>query len=173
MIGRATAVAALALSTLTAAAHHDTEAMIARFTERIETGEATAELYYRRATEYRVLRDAAQAEADLLRALERDERFVPALQELAKLRAKAGDFVGALSWAERAIRASGSDIERATGLLLLARLHAAAGQPDEALTHCERAFELRPRGEVEWFLLRSTTWHLRHWTIPTRKFRPT
>lgn len=155
MTARAIVAAALAISAPTAGAHHDTEAMIARFTERIETGEATAELYYRRATEYRVLRDAAQAEADLLRALERDERFVPALQELAKLRAKAEDFDAALLSAEQAITVSESDSERAAGLVLLARLKAAAGYPAEALAACERAFELRPRGEVEWFLLRS------------------
>ena len=65
VIGRcATMIVASGLLPSTGLAHHNTEAMIAEFTAQIDTGEATAELYYRRATEYRVLRRPEEAEAE-------------------------------------------------------------------------------------------------------------
>jgi len=134
-------------------AHHDTEEMIARFTQLIESGEASAELHYRRAVEYRILLQPAKAEADLHAALEYDPNYTPAHRELAQLLTKRGETKLAVKAARRAMLASRNLNERAGTMILLARLLAAAGQPGAALRSCRDAFELRPPGEVEWYLL--------------------
>ncbi len=134
-------------------AHHDTEKMIALFTQRIESGEASAELHYRRAIEYRILLQNPKAEADLRQALVYDENYTPAHRELAHLLAKRGEQKLAIKSARHAIRASGNLHERSGAMILLARLLAVAGQPEAALRHCLDAFELKPSGEVEWYLL--------------------
>ena len=134
-------------------AHHDTEEMIARFTQRIESGKASADLHYRRAVEYRILLQPAKAEADLHAALEYDPNYTPAHRELAQLLAKRGEPKLAVKAARHAILASRNLNERAGAMILLARLLAASGQPGAALRSCRDAFELKPPGEVEWYLL--------------------
>jgi tetratricopeptide (TPR) repeat protein len=134
-------------------AHHDTEKMIALFTERIKSGEASAELHYRRAVEYRILLQSSKAEDDLHQALEYDPNYTSAHRELAHLLAKRGEKKLAVKAARRAIRASGNLNERSAAMILLARLLAVSGQPKAALRHCRDAFELKPSGEVEWYLL--------------------
>ncbi len=134
-------------------AHHDTEEMIARFTQRIESGKASADLHYRRAVEYRILLQPAKAEADLHAALEYDPNYTPAHRELAQLLAKRGKPKLAVKAARHAIFASRNLNERAGAMILLARLLAASGQPGAALRSCREAFELKPPGEVEWYLL--------------------
>ena len=134
-------------------AHHDTEKMIALFSERIQSGEASAELYFRRAIEYRVLRQYAKAEADLQQALKVDPNYTAAHRELAHLLAKKGKKRLAIQSARQAIHASRDINERAGAMILLARLLAASGQPELALQHCRDAFVLRPSGKVEWYLL--------------------
>ena len=134
-------------------AHHDTEEMIAIFTQRIESGEASAELYFRRAVEYRVLRQYAKAESDLQQALNIDPNYTVAHRELAHLLAKRGAKKLAIQSARQAIRASGDINERSGAMILLARLLGASGQPETALRHCRDAFTLNPSGKVEWYLL--------------------
>ncbi len=134
-------------------AHHDTEEMIARFTQRIESGEASAELHYQRAVEYRILLQPAKAEADLHAALEYDPNYTPAHRELAHLLAKRGEKTLAIQAARHAILASRNLDERAGAMILLARLLAVSGQPGAALRSCREAFELKSPGEVEWYLL--------------------
>lgn len=134
-------------------AHHDTEKMIALFTRRMESGEANAELYFRRAVEYRVLRQYAKAEADLQQALKIDPNYTSAHRELAHLLAKKGEKRLAIQSARQAIHASGDINERSGAMILLARLLGASGQPETALRHCRDAFTLDPAGKVEWYLL--------------------
>ena len=134
-------------------AHHDTEKMIALFSERIQSGEASAELYFRRAIEYRVLRQYAKAEADLQQALKVDPNYTAAHRELAHLLAKKGQNRLAIQSAKQAIHASRDINERSGAMILLARLLAESRQPKLALRHCRDAFELRPSGKVEWYLL--------------------
>lgn len=147
------ALAVLLISVTTGFAHHDTEAMIADFTDRIESGENTAELYFKRAIEYRVLRRPEAAEADFRMALSRDEDFSPAHRALAILLSSKGDHDAAIKAAELGADRAATTPERCAGLILLARMHSNAGAMETALAHCQRAFELKPTGEVEWFLL--------------------
>ena len=136
-----------------ACAHHNTEQMIARFTERIEAGESDADLFYRRATEYRVLQMHAEAEADLRRALQENPDHIPARSELARLLSRRGENREALAAAQAAVERATSDSIRAAALVLVARLHAAEGRHEAALHACEAALAAKPRGEVEWYLL--------------------
>lgn len=147
------ALAAMLIGVTTGFAHHDTEAMIADFTDRIESGENTAELYFKRAIEYRVLRRPEAAEADFRMALARDEDFSPAHRALAILLSSKGENNAAVKAAELGVERADSATERCAGLILLARMHSNTGATETALVHCQRAFELKPAGEVEWFLL--------------------
>lgn len=135
------------------AAHHDVATGIARFTERIENGEDTPELFYQRATEYRALHKLDEAEADLRRALARDPGFTPAHRELARLLAARGKLDAALKAARSAVEKAGLDSERAAGCIILARIHAQGGQNKAALRACEMAFALRSQRELHWYLL--------------------
>lgn len=129
--------------------------MIARFTERIEAGESDGDLFYRRATEYRVLRMHAEAEADLRRALQQNPDHIAARSELARLLSRRGENQEALAAAEAAVAAATSDSSRAAALVLVARLHSAEARHEAALHACEAALAAHPRGEVEWYLLQS------------------
>lgn len=147
------AVLGLVLLNPPAGAHHDVDTEITRFTERIESGERTAELFYRRATKYRILHKSIEAEADLRCALECAPSFTPAHRELARLLAAQGKPAAAMVAARDAIDGSVTDSERAAGLILLARLQSQNKQARSALRSCEDAFLLRPSGEVDWYLL--------------------
>ncbi len=146
--------AALALLT-GASAHHDTETQIRLYTERIEAGERTAEIYYQRATEYRVLRRPQLAEADLRRALDRDPAYAPARAELARILNARGEPEAALDAAAQNVAAATTPRRQAAALMLLARLLADNAEPAAALHACDSALDVRPEGEVEWFLLRA------------------
>lgn len=138
-----------------AKAHHDTETIIGSLTERIKSGETTAELYYRRAIEYRVLRRPDKAESDLKTALHRDQKYTPARRELARILSKQKKHKAAIQAAEQVTIDAKTHTERSTALILLGRILATAGNPAEALKHCVAAFELNPRGKVEWYLFYS------------------
>ena len=145
----------LAVWSGSAAAHHDVETTIAGYTARIDSGETGADLYYQRATEYRVLRKPAEAEADLRTALEQDAAHASARGELARLLAARGEYDDAIEQAGLAAEYAKSDHAKAAALVLMARLLADADRTSAALDSCAAAFALRPKGDVEWFLLRS------------------
>jgi len=141
----------------TSQAHHNTEEMIREFTEQIEAegDKAAPELYYRRATEYRVLREFGKAEADLEKAIAIAPEFVAAHEDLGRVLQRRGDHTEALASLGRAIAVATTERELAASLAVRAEILAAAGRTKEALADCERALETYRRGAVDWFLLRS------------------
>ncbi len=154
-LATAAALALAAAGGRAARAHHDVEATIALLTERIEAGEADADLYYRRATEYRVLRKPQLAEADLRQALAQRWDYTPAHRELARLLAGRGEAEAALASATRAVDNARGAGERAGAMVLMARLLSASGQKAAALEACDAAFAQLPAGDVDWHLLRT------------------
>jgi tetratricopeptide (TPR) repeat protein len=131
--------------------------MIRQFTEQIEAkGEGAApELYYRRATEYRVLREHAKAQADLEKAIAIAPEFVAAHEDLGRIHQLNGKHEEALASLDRAIAASTTEREHAASLAVRAEILAAAGKHQLALTDVENALDTYRRGAVDWFLLRS------------------
>jgi tetratricopeptide (TPR) repeat protein len=138
-------------------AHHNTEEMIRQFTEQIAAkGDAAApELYYQRATEYRVLRELNKAQADLEKAIAIAPEFVEAHEDLGRILQQRGEHRLAIASLGRAIATSTTDREKATSLAVRAEILADAGKPKEALADCQAALETYRRGAVDWFLLRS------------------
>lgn len=140
-----------------ACAHEGPEHVIEALTAEIERTGPTAELLYRRAMEYRALRDFARAEADL-RAAVRQAPDDPAVQmELARVLAKQRDkgFEAAL-WVDGLQRtyAVGTKPSFYPDLLALeAELDLEYGAWPEAVDALNRAITMR--GEVAWYVLRS------------------
>jgi tetratricopeptide (TPR) repeat protein len=145
------------LLTASASAHHNTEEMIRQFTEQIEAkgDQAAPELYYRRATEYRVLREYAKAQADLEKAVAIAPEFVAAHEDLGRIHQLNGEHAEALASLGRAIAAATTEREKAASLAVRAEILTAAGKFEEALTDIENALDTYRRGAVDWFLLRS------------------
>ena len=151
-----TALILLALLT-TSPAHHNPEEMIRQFTEQIEASGAGAapELYYRRATEYRVVREFGKAQADLEKAIGIAPEFVAAHEDLGRIYQLRGEHDKAIASLQNAIAAATTDREKAASLAVRAEILADAGKVKAALADCESALETYKRGAVDWFLLRS------------------
>ncbi|MFT4548544.1 MAG: tetratricopeptide (TPR) repeat protein [Verrucomicrobiales bacterium] len=147
----------LALLTAAVSAHHNVEEMIRQFTELIETGgdDTPPEVYYRRATEYRVTRKFDKARADLEKAIELAPEFIAAHEDLGRLHQLHGDLPKAIASLDKAVAAATTDREKAASLAVRAEILASAGKTEDALTDVENALETYKRGAVDWFLLRS------------------
>jgi len=148
---------ALLLGITCASAHHNTLEMIRQFTEQIDAKGATVapELYYRRATEYRVLRELDKAAADLDAAIAIAPEFVAAHEDLGRIQQLRGDHEKAIASLGRAIAAATTEREKAASLAVRAEILASAGKPELALADCQLALDTYRRGAVDWFLLRS------------------
>tara|TARA_B110000116_G_scaffold271704_1_gene293292 strand:- start:1688 stop:2620 length:933 start_codon:yes stop_codon:yes gene_type:complete len=136
-----------------AISHHDTKALIEELTKRINSGESTAENYYKRAIEYRVLGQLNEAENDLEIALHRNANFTLARREITRILSKQGRHKLAILSAEKVITNAISQREKSSAMILLARMLLNAGEPSEAIKYSSTAFKLNPNGKLEWYLL--------------------
>ncbi|MBT7982405.1 MAG: hypothetical protein HN584_07525 [Akkermansiaceae bacterium] len=136
-----------------ALSHHDTKALIEQLTKRINSGESTAENYYRRAIEYRVLGQLKEAKNDLRIALQRNENFILARREITRILSKQGQHKLAILSAEKVITTATTQREKSSAMILLARMLLNAGEPLEAIKYSSTAFKLNPNGKLEWYLL--------------------
>ena len=141
----------------TASAHHNAEEMIRQFTEQIAAkgDETPPEIYYRRATEYRVLRQLDKAKADLEKAIEIAPEYVAAHEDLGRIHQAHGRHEEALQCLANAIAVSTTDREKAASLAVRAEILSAEGKHKEALSDVQGALDTYRRGAVDWFLLRS------------------
>ncbi len=136
-----------------ALSHHDTKALIEQLSKRINSGESTAENYYRRAIEYRVLGQLKEAENDLRIALQRNANFTLARREITRILSKQGQHKLAILSAEKVITTATTQREKSSAMILLARMLLNAGEPLEAIKYSSTAFKLNPNGKLEWYLL--------------------
>jgi len=136
-----------------AISHHDTKALIGKLTKRIDSGESTAENYYKRAIEYRVLGQIKEAENDLKMALERNVNFTAARREMTRILSKKGKYKLAILSAEKVIINALTKREKSSAMILLAEVLLNAGEPSEAIKYSSTAFKLNPNGKIEWYLL--------------------
>lgn len=133
--------------------HHDTKVLIENLTKRIDSGESTAENYYKRAIEYRVLGQIKEAEKDLKMALKRNANFTVARREMTRILSKKGNHKRAILCAEKVIINALTKREKSSAMILLAEVLSNAGEPSEAIKYSSSAFELNPNGKIEWYLL--------------------
>lgn len=139
-----------------AVAHDGPEHVIEAIDAEIARSGPTAELLYRRACEYRALRQYERTEADLNGALKLDSSFTPAQFELARLLVQRGDAVRAFALVEPLVSAD-DDSLRIAATALRGELHLAQGDAARAIADFTTALNSRP--DVEWFLLRSEAHH--------------
>lgn len=139
-----------------AAAHDGPEHVIEALDAEMARTGPTAELLYRRACEYRALRDYGRAEADLSASLKLDAEFTAAQFELARILVRRGDSARAFALVEP-LAADADESLRAAALALRGELHYAQGDAERAVTDFTAALSARP--EVEWFLLRAEAQH--------------
>ncbi len=136
-----------------ATSHHDTKALIEQLTKRINSGESTAENYYKRAIEYRVLGQLEEAENDLKIALKHNANFTLARREITRILSKKSMHKLAILSAEQVITNAITQREKSSAMILLAQMLYNAGEPLEAIKYSSTAFKLNPNGKVEWYLL--------------------
>ncbi len=112
--------------------HYDVSAAVAALTEEIKSA-PTAELYYRRAIEFRALREKDHAVSDLRAALKL-EAHPASLAVLAELLSARGEHPEALQLSARFLK-----LQPGPGSsYLAAELALAAGDPEQALVHIQK-----------------------------------
>lgn len=134
-----------------AEAHDSPSHVVEALSDRIESGERSAELFVRRGDEYRALGELRAAAADYESALELRPRWTPALYGLVHSLFDREQLEAALVAAERGIEAAEHADEAAPFHALAARIHEHDQRWQEALASWESALT-SSRPEVDWFL---------------------
>lgn len=155
-VGVALLMAALALLCPRSTAAHDSpEHVAAALTARMKERGETADLLWRRATEYRALSQLAPAAKDLQAALKLQPLLFAAHVELARVQLQLREFAAARATLDRALALAPDEGTRAPIHLVRAEVQAASGDLNQALADCELAFAATPTPDAEWFLQRS------------------
>lgn len=151
----------LLASSRSALAHDGPEAVIAALNATMLKSGPTADLMFRRASEFRALRDDVRAANDLQRAIELDGSLEIARLELARLQLKlqrqAADspqpllVLGEPMETLQPLLESPSEIVRIAALALRGEIHLAYCQWNDAAADFSAALKSRPE-EVQWAL---------------------
>jgi tetratricopeptide (TPR) repeat protein len=135
--------------------HDSPEHVIESLTARLEAEPTRADLYWRRATEHRVLGQLKEAERDLRKALKLNPSYLAALTDLSRVQLARGSRRAALRSIDRALSQAESEEQRAPLRMVKADIYADGGQYQKALAECERALPHASGLESEWYLTRS------------------
>jgi tetratricopeptide (TPR) repeat protein len=135
-------------------AHESPEHVIEDLTAAIARRGPSAKLYYRRASEYRVLGRLESAAADLQSALRLDAEDVTIRAELSRVRLAQGQAAQARAEIERALAGAENARRRAHCLMVRSAIHAAEKDWEAALVDCREACRI-PEREIDWVLERS------------------
>ena len=146
-----------------AVAHDGPEEVIATLNAAILHSGPTADLLFRRASEFRAMRDYKRAAADLGYAIRLDSSMEIARLELARLqlqllKSASASGRGATAFNEplvtlKLLLHSNDPSIRIAGLALRGEIHLAAGNWSSAIDDLSAALEHRP--EVQWYLWRA------------------
>jgi tetratricopeptide (TPR) repeat protein len=136
-------------------AHDSPEHVVEILTARMETVGERADLLWRRAAEYRALRDHTAAAKDLKRAIKLRSDYLPAYVDLSRVQMNLGHRRRALWTIERAMRLPQSEVGRAPLRMVKADVLSESGKLAEALGECDRALAEVAHGELDWYLTRS------------------
>jgi len=136
-------------------AHDSPEHEIASLTARIAEGSPTsAELFARRAAEWRALGNLAKARSDLETAIALDGHSASLHVELARIEAARQHYLAASNVITRGLGLSRDNMERAAVYMMRAEILENQGLTELALADCERAFgESAPA--IDWYLTRA------------------
>lgn len=136
-------------------AHDSPEHVVEILTARMETVGERADLLWRRATEYRALRDHAAAAKDLKRAIRLRKDYLPAYVDLSRVQLALGQRRRAMGTIDRALRLVDEESGRAPLRMVKAEVLVESSRFDEALRECDLALAGSSGSELDWFLTRS------------------
>jgi len=145
---------ALALTISMVTAHESPEHNVKQLTAHIET-ERTPESLYQRAIAYRALRQLDNALTDLQAAISLAPDNLAYQLELSRTQLSSAKFDKALNSANRALKLAKTPPQKATCHILRAEAYHSCNRFKPSLQACQLAFREIPKGEIEWFLLRS------------------
>ncbi|NNJ86040.1 MAG: tetratricopeptide repeat protein, partial [Akkermansiaceae bacterium] len=135
-------------------AHESPEHNIKHLTSHIETAR-TPDNLFQRAIAYRATGQLEKASADLKDAIHLSPNKLGYHLELSKVQLAKNKFGRALHSANHALKLSNTPNQRAICHMLRAEAYQRSHRPKPALQSCLLAFKEVPKGEIEWFLLRS------------------
>jgi len=136
-------------------AHDSPEHVIEWLTVRIHTTGKQADLFWRRAAEYRALGRLEAAASDLQQALKLEPSFVPALTDLSRVQLAQGKRRQAARTINRALALVPEEAERAPLRMIRADIRSADGDLEKALADCDCALRHASGIELDWYLTRS------------------
>lgn len=145
----------LALLSFPALPHDSPEHVVEILTAKMEVVGRRPDLLWRRATEYRVLRQLDAAASDLKAAVKAQPDYLPALTDLSRIQLAQGKYRRARSTINRALDSVDSDAARAPLWMVRADIYAVRGDLDKALTDCDLALRNATGNELDWYLTRS------------------
>ncbi|BDS06446.1 hypothetical protein NT6N_14860 [Oceaniferula spumae] len=117
--------------------------------------ERTPAHLYQRALAYRSLGQLQKAKPDLLEAIKLAPKNLGYRIELGSLELAAHNSDGALQSATQAMPLATTPEQRAALHMLRAEAYHVSSKAKPSLQACQLAFKEKPKGEIEWFLLRS------------------
>lgn len=135
-------------------AHEGPEHEIEELTEQMKVQGQSADLLVKRAIEYKVLGQFAEAAKDLEQALDLDEASVTAQRELSQAYFALGKTNEALSTVTRALRSGGDSLEQASLFAVRSDILRARREYAKALSDTNEAIRQHP-ANAEWYLIRS------------------
>lgn len=144
----------LCLATLAVTAHESPEHNVQRLTHGIKTN-YTADNLFQRAAANRALGQLEKAAADLHSAISLDATRLSYPLELCRVQLALCQPTQALDTVNNALKLAQSATQRARIHILRAEAYQLRQQPEPSLQAVQIAFNEAPRGEIEWFLLRS------------------
>ena len=138
-------------------AHDSPSHVIDGLTARIEADPKRADLYWRRATEYRVLSRLPEAARDLQKALRLEPGFLSAVLDLSRVELAQNQTRRALATVNRALAMvpASDSAGRAPVRMLRAEILSARGDWTGALADCDAAIQEAGTHELDWYLARS------------------
>lgn len=144
----------LCLTALAVTAHESPEHNVQQLTRGIKTNR-TADHLFQRAAANRALGQLEKTAADLHGAISLDPTRLSYPLELCRVQLALGQPAQALDTANNALKLARSATQRARVHILRAEAYQLDQQPQPSLQAVQLAFHEAPRGEIEWFLLRS------------------
>ena len=139
---------------LGALAHDSPEHVVEQLTATMREQGRSAELLWRRATEYRELGEFESASSDLRDAIALKPDFLVARADLGRVQLRQGKSALALETLNEAVSTAGDEMSRAPLYLTRAEIHADRGELAAAAADCERGIGACPGPEPDCYLLR-------------------
>ena len=140
---------------MSVAAHDDPHDTVGRLTHRIEHQPKNADLYFKRAIEYRSVGKKEKAVLDFEKTINLSPKHLNAHVELAHLKLELEQFKKAKALAKEAIIIASNNEDKVLAHATCSDVYYANHDLTEALAHIQKAIDLSKGVEVDHFLQRS------------------